>query len=501
MLNKTSALPPRAGGILLHATSLPGQYGIGDLGPGAVHWLDWLSQAGCAIWQILPLGPTGFADSPYQSFSAFAGNHLLISPEILLEQGLLLASEMDPSPALLESRVDFGELIPWKEQLLDMAAASFSSRASSEMLAGYRTFCRVEQAWLDEYALFMAIKREHAGKAWTDWPQPLRDRDSDAIQAAVTAYSAQIQRQKVRQFLFATQWTDLKQAAQRIGISIVGDIPIFVAHDSADVWAHKDLFLLDSEGFPAVVAGVPPDYFSTTGQRWGNPLYNWEHMAGQGYAWWVARLQQVLRHVDCVRLDHFRGFEAYWEIPGTEATAMIGRWMPGPGHALLNRLQDALGGLPIIAEDLGVITEAVIGLRKDYNLPGMKVMQFGFEGGPEDDFLPHRFEEMCVAYTGTHDNDTSLGWYQAAAPDVQDFCRCYLSSDEEHIVWAMIEALWASRAAWTIVPMQDPLGLDTTARMNYPSRSHGNWSWRVGRPQLSDELAGRLRDLNQHHRR
>jgi 4-alpha-glucanotransferase len=501
MLPDFPNLPDRAGGILLHPTSLPSPYGIGDLGPGALSWVQWCSNAGCALWQILPLGPTGYADSPYQSFSAFAGNHLLISPQTLMDQGLLSASAVENVPDFPLKRVTYGRVIPWKETLLDRMAVRFSVQAKPEYYESFITFCDEEQAWLDDYALFMALKREHQGKPWTDWEHELRDRDERALQIARKALKIDIHAQKVRQFLFSEQWFHLKQIALEQGITILGDMPIFVAHDSADVWAHPELFQLDSHGQPLVVAGVPPDYFSTTGQRWGNPLYNWDRIAEHDYDWWVQRLKQALRFVDVVRLDHFRGFEAYWEIPSTEETAIKGRWVPGPGRELLDRLDRALDGLPLVAEDLGFITEEVIRLRKAYNLPGMKVMQFGFEGGMEDEFLPHLYEDGYVAYTGTHDNDTTVGWYDAATPEIQEFCRAYLSSDGEHIAWDMLEALWASVATWAIVPLQDLLELGSDARMNFPSRTYGNWQWRVMQDQLSDVLAKRLLDLNNQHQR
>ena len=501
MLPDFPELPERAGGILLHPTSLPGPYGIGDLGPGAISWVQWLSKAGCSLWQILPLGPTGYADSPYQSFSAFAGNHLLISPQTLMDQGLLSTDDLEVQTDFPMNRVAYGEVIPWKEALLDKTAVRFKELAKPEYLEALNTFCDVEQAWLDDYALFMALKREHRGKPWTDWARELRDRDETALQAAREALKSEIYSQKVRQYLFGEQWFKLKQTALEQGITILGDMPIFVAHDSADVWAHPGLFQLDSDGQPTVVAGVPPDYFSDTGQRWGNPLYNWNRIAEDDFDWWVQRLNQALHFVDVIRLDHFRGFEASWEIPSTEETAIKGRWVPGPGRELLDRLDRELDGLPLVAEDLGVITEGVVELRNAYNLPGMKVMQFGFEGGPDDEFLPHFYEEGYVAYTGTHDNDTTVGWYDAATPEIREFCRSYLSSDGEHIAWDMLEALWSSVAAWAIIPLQDPLELGSDARMNFPSRTHGNWQWRVLHDQLSEPLAKRLLDLNNQHKR
>ncbi len=494
-------LPRRAGGILLHPTSLPGPYGIGDLGPHTYTWLQWVHSSGSSLWQILPLGPTGYADSPYQSFSAFAGNRLLISPELLGEQGLLKAEELVGSPAFPYNQVKYGEVIPWKDRLFDQLSAKFRLRSSVEGVDAFEAFCEDQAYWLEDYALFMAIKHRHGGRPWSTWESTLRDRDPDALDLARDDLTDEIFAQKLSQFFFHEQWFRLKQSARALGICILGDMPLFVAHDSVDVWVHRTYFQLDSNGNPTVVAGVPPDYFSVTGQRWGNPLYDWDALAKDGYDWWIRRVKKTLEMVDVVRLDHFRGLQAYWEIPGSASSAVEGRWVPGPDHALLQALKQALGGLPLIAEDLGVITPEVIALRKDHGLPGMKVMQFGFEAGPEDEFLPHRFEEASVAYTGTHDNDTTEGWYEAAEPEVQAFTRNYLSSSGEHIAWDMIEALWASPAAWTIAPLQDLLGLGSEARMNFPSQTLGNWRWRVSVGQLNQELADRLYRLNIEHSR
>lgn len=501
MFPDSSRLPGRAGGILLHPTSLPGPFGIGDLGPEAIAWLDWLSDAECSIWQILPFGPTGYADSPYQSLSAFAGNHLLISPLSLVAAGLLSPTEIVEIPVFPSSYVHYGKVIPWKEGLLAKVAVDFSDRASSSQLQAFEEYCEEQAFWLDDYAFFMALKHQHKGKPWPLWEQSLRDREVSAVKIATRALAADIEAQKVLQFLFNDQWFSLKQKAVQVGITIIGDMPLYVAHDSADVWAHPHLYALDRSGQPTMIAGVPPDYFSATGQRWGNPLYNWERMAQDRYNWWVARLRTVLRFVDVVRLDHFRGFAAYWEIPNVAKTAVEGQWVPGPGKALLDRLEHALDGLPLIAEDLGVITPEVTALRQAYNLPGMKVMQFGLEAGPQDEFLPHLYEEGCVAYSGTHDNDTTAGWYVAASAEVQAFTRAYLKSDGEHIAWDLIEALWASAAAWTIVPMQDPLELGSEARMNLPGQTHGNWQWRVREQEINEELVDRLQKLNQSHNR
>ena len=486
----------RAGGILLHPTSLPGPHGIGDLGPAAHEWVAWLARAGCRIWQVLPLGPTGYGDSPYQSFSAFAGNPLLISPEALVEDGLLTRGEIDGAPAFSVDRIDFGAVIAWKDRLLTRLTETFGARATREVKEGYQRFRDANRAWLDDFAIFMALKRAHGGAAWTEWPVGLRTRDSEALAESRRGLQAEIEAQSIRQFIFFRPWSALAEAVHASGIELVGDVPIFVAHDSADVWGRPDLFALDASGQPAFVAGVPPDYFSPTGQRWGNPVFRWESMREDGYAWWLRRLQAVLSAVDTVRLDHFRGFEAYWEIPASAPTAETGRWAPGPGAEFLSAVRQALGGLPILAEDLGVITPAVKKLRTDFGLPGMKVLEFAFDGTPDDEFLPHNYPEHCVVYTGTHDNDTVVGWYESAPEESRDFCRRYLARDGTEIAWVLIRAAWSSVARWAIAPLQDVLSLGPQARMNYPSREHGNWGWRVRGEQLTDALADRLAELN-----
>ncbi len=490
-------IPGRAGGILLHPTSLPGRYGIGDLGPEAHGWVRWLQRSRCRLWQTLPLGPTGYGDSPYQSFSAFAGNPLLISPDLLLEERLLTDEELEPVPPFFEGLVDFGAVIEWKEALLARLTDAFASRASAALREAFAVFGEAQADWLDDFAVFMALKRAHAGAPWTEWSAGLRRRDPDAIAAARRELAAEIEAQRVRQFVFFRQWAALSDAAHAAGIQVVGDIPIFVAHDSADVWSHPELFYLDDAGMPTVVAGVPPDYFSPTGQRWGNPLYRWEEMRAYGYAWWLKRLKAVLSQVDIVRLDHFRGFEAYWEVPASAPTAETGSWVPGPGRDLLLAVRSALGELPIIAEDLGVITPGVVELRDSFDLPGMKILQFAFSSEPEHEFLPHNYPVRCVVYTGTHDNDTVVGWYASAPEDSRDFCRRYLGRVGTDIAGDLLRAAWASVAQWALAPLQDLLGLGTEARMNYPSREHGNWGWRVRADQLTDDLADRLASLNE----
>jgi 4-alpha-glucanotransferase len=487
----------RAGGILLHPTSLPGPYGIGDLGASARDWLDWLSSSGCSLWQVLPLGPTGYGDSPYQSFSACAGNPVLISLEGLIEDGLLQVDDISPMPDFPQDRVDYGMVITYHEMLLALASKRFREGSAQHLIDAYRSFCREQAGWLDDFALFMALKSENNGHPWTEWDPSLVNRYPEALDAASIALKSSIEDHRFRQFIFFQQWERIKQQAHDGGISIIGDIPIFVSHDSADVWAHPELFHLDDAGMPTVVAGVPPDYFSPTGQRWGNPLYRWDTMRENGYAWWIQRFKAVLSCVDFVRLDHFRGFEAYWEVPAECPTAEVGRWVKGPGEDFIAVVRTALDDLPIIAEDLGLITPEVEALRDLFDLPGMKILQFGFEGTMAHPFLPHNYPERCVAYTGTHDNDTARGWYDSAGEAHRAFCRKCLSSDGNHIAWDMIQALWSSVAAWVIAPLQDFLELGSEARMNTPGQPSGNWSWRMQERDLNTTLASRLRTFNE----
>jgi 4-alpha-glucanotransferase len=488
-------VPDRLGGILLHPTSLPGPGGIGELGPEAVRWLDWLTACGCGLWQVLPLGPTGYGDSPYQSFSAFAGNHLLISFDLLQQEGLLEAKDLVSQPSFPDDRVDFGPVIAYREGVLRQAAERYRAGAGAHLKQELQEFTSAHAGWLEDYTLFMALKAEHGGAPWTTWEGPLRRRDPEALKAARLRLGSDLEDHRFRQFLFFRQWEAIRREAHARKISLIGDVPIFVAHDSADVWARPELFYLDEAGDPSVVAGVPPDYFSPTGQLWGNPLYRWDVLAQTGYEWWIERFRLVLQLVDVVRLDHFRGFEAYWEVPGGSPTAEKGRWVPGPGAEFLEKLRAAVGGLPIIAEDLGKITPPVIELRDRFGLPGMRILQFGFEGRPEHEFLPHNYPRHCVVYTGTHDNDTVLGWYQSAGEAHRDFARRYLGVDGHDICWDMIRCAWASVAEWAIVPLQDVLGLGAEARMNFPSKAEGNWAWRCPPGALTGPLAGRLQDL------
>ncbi len=483
----------RSAGVLLHPTSLPGPYGIGDLGPQAYRWVDWLAATGCGLWQVLPLGPTGYGDSPYQCFSAFAGNPYLVSPELLLKDGLLLEADLADRPGFPLERVDYGPVIQWKLTLLDRAYEHYKAQSPAALRAEFEAFQAQEFNWLSDFALFMAIKEAQDGVSWEHWPEPLRQRDPQALHQA--RQSEAVQRHAFRQFLFFKQWNALRAYAHSQGLKIVGDTPIFVAYDSADAWAHPNLFYLDERGLPTMVAGVPPDYFSPTGQLWGNPLYHWEVHAKSGYAWWLERLRAIFKQVDFVRLDHFRGFAGYWAVPYGNPTAEIGEWRPGPGKRFFAAIHEALGDLPIIAEDLGVITADVVEMRDSFNLPGMRIFQFGF-GSPQDPFLPHNYVRNCVAYTGTHDNDTVLGWYKTAPRQEQVLARKYLNATARNLPWAMIRLLWASVAGTVVAPLQDLLALGTEARMNFPGKPAGNWGWRVREEELSAELGARLLEFN-----
>jgi len=499
---------PRASGILLHPTSLPSEYGIGDLGQTAYDFVDFLKRSKQTYWQILPLGPTGFGDSPYQCFSAFAGNTNLISPDVLVEEELLTTEEVDDHPEFPEGKIDFGTVIEWKNSLLKKAYERFRLTTSVTLRGSFETFTQQVAFWLDDYALFRAIKMTQGQKSWLDWEKPLRLRDEEAILAAHEELLEEIRAQKFYQFLFFRQWNRVKNYANGAGIKIVGDIPIFVAFDSADVWCNPGEFKLEENGKPKVVAGVPPDYFSKTGQLWGNPIYNWDKMMADGFSWWIERFRFTLKMVDIVRVDHFRGFAASWEVPGGDKTAENGRWVNVPGHQLFQTLKREFGELPVMAEDLGVITPDVEELRDGFGFPGMRILQFAFGGDTGNLDLPHNFIRNSVAYTGTHDNDTTVGWFlsEAGAGSTRDleqikrerkFCLKYLDSDGEEINWDFIRALWASVADTAITPMQDLLGLGTEARMNLPASTSGNWQWRCGEGDLSGEIAERLKELTE----
>jgi 4-alpha-glucanotransferase len=487
----------RASGILLHPTSLPGPDGIGDFGPEAFRWVHFLQESECHLWQILPLGPTGYGDSPYQCFSAFAGNPLLVSPALLLEEGMLTLQDLSDRPSFPVDHVDFGNAITWKLTLLDRAFARFQKIKDKDLAGELQAFQQQEAYWLEDFALFMAIKQANGGGAWSGWPAPLRKRQSKALQQFARENQTAIQRHIFRQFLFFRQWQSLKTFANQCDIQIVGDIPIFVAYDSADAWSHPELFHLDKEGLPKIVAGVPPDYFSPTGQLWGNPLYKWDKHEETGFAWWLERFKASLRMVDIIRLDHFRGFAGYWEVPYGNPTAEIGKWAPGPGKPFFTALKNALGTLPIIAEDLGKITPDVVEMREDFNLPGMRIFQFAFASDSDDPFLPHNYVHNCVAYTGTHDNDTALGYYLTAPEQEKDFMRRYLARSGDDIAWDMIRAIWSSVAVLSIAPMQDFLRLGSQARMNFPGKPSGNWCWRMPADALNPSLVNQIKNLNQ----
>lgn len=491
----------RKSGILLHPTSLPGPYGIGTFGSYAYQWVDFLEKARQRLWQVLPLGPTGYGDSPYQSFSTFAGNPYLIDLPTLVEQGIMAAELLEEMPELAAEAVDYGGVYYWKLPLLQKAAAHFDQHGQPHHQEEFAHFCQEQHGWLDDFALFMALKDAHNGMAWNQWPMPLRSRESDAIAQAVEDYSEAVGAYKFNQWLFYRQWWPLKSYANERGIQIIGDIPIFVAMDSSDAWTHPAEFYLDDEFQPTVVAGVPPDYFSETGQLWGNPLYRWERMAEDGYQWWLKRLQAALQLYDIVRVDHFRGFAGYWEVPAHEETAINGQWRSGPGAPFFETVQQTLGhDLPIIAEDLGEITPDVLALRDQFALPGMKVLQFAFAGGPDNHFLPHNYSPNFVVYTGTHDNDTTVGWFQESSTlEERTTFQRYFGIDgdptPDDIAWAMIAGALRSVAETAIIPLQDLLLLGTEARMNLPGSSENHWAWRFMDGLLSDELAGRLADL------
>jgi 4-alpha-glucanotransferase len=486
----------RSSGILLHPTSFPGPYGIGDIGPFGKCWIDFLAESGTKLWQVLPLGPTGYGDSPYQCFSAFAGNPYLISLDELLRQELLHKDDLTNIPDFNKQKVNYGEVIYWKLDLLNKSFDQFRFTSGKVYHQKAEMFYIRERNWLDDFALFMALKEFHGGKPWTDWPVPYRDRNHEALEVFQDENSYAVERQKYYQFLFFEQWSILKDYANSHGIKIVGDIPIFIAHDSADAWINRDLLYLDDSGQPSVVAGVPPDYFSDTGQLWGNPLYRWEIHAADDYRWWMNRLKAVFSMVDIVRLDHFRGFVNYWEIPVGETTAINGRWVDGPGADFISRVEDELGQLPIIAEDLGEITPEVYQLRDQFNLPGMKILVFAFDSGDSNEFLPHHYPENCVVYTGTHDNDTVLGWFNRIEGDEKAFALKYLKSNGEEISWDLIKAAWSSKAVFAIAPLQDLLGLDNSARMNYPGDPHGNWDWRFLEGDLTPNIKDQLTEIN-----
>jgi 4-alpha-glucanotransferase len=478
---------------------LPTPYGIGDLGPGAFRWIKALSQAGQSWWQILPLGPTGYADSPYQSLSSFAGNTNLLSPDLLFEEELLQRTDL-VGASFPGAVVDYAAVIPFKRHLLKKAWNRFP-QAKQALRTEFDQFREQEASWLEDFALFLALKEAHEDKAWSDWPPEYALREREALIRAAQQLRETMNVHRFGQFLFFRQWQALHEKARECGLRLIGDLPIFVAYDSADVWSHPELFQLDALRRPTVVAGVPPDYFAATGQRWGNPLFDWDALRHTNYAWWIERLRAALRFVDVVRLDHFRGFQAYWEIPADASTAVNGRWAAGPGKELLTALQNALGGLPIIAEDLGFITPDVDLLREQFGLPGMRILQFAFGGAVEPRFLPHNLRRDVVAYTGTHDNDTTLGWYSALTDAERARFLRYAPRADLDPAWELMRLAWASVADCAIAPLQDVLRLGSEARMNEPGTTSGNWRWRFREEQVGAHMTDQLGELTETYAR
>ena len=483
----------RDAGILLHITSLPGPYGIGELGASARRFIDQLSDMHISVWQFLPLGPTAFGDSPYQSLSTFAGNELLIDIGDLVDFGLLYEDEVADLVSLPEQHVDFSALIPIKSRLLTIAASRFGSAADKSVREEYAAFLREhDAAWLRDYALYRVLKSKHGARPWPEWPIEHKNRDATALQAFEQSEFTQIEAVKITQFLFFRQWTALRIYAHQNGVRLFGDLPIYVAMDSADAWANREILRIDNSGNPDCVAGVPPDYFSEDGQLWGNPLYDWAAHAGDNYAWWIDRLRATAELVDLVRIDHFRGFESYWAVPADAETARNGAWEPGPGGAILDAFQEEFEELPIIAEDLGVITPAVEALRDNYNLPGMRVLQFAVS---DTEFDLSHVQENSVCYTGTHDNDTTVGWFRGSPDDIRSAALRLTNGQAETIHTDLIKTAFSSKANLAIAPLQDFLGLGSEARMNIPGVAGGNWRWRILESQLSPNFCDNVASL------
>ncbi|HVP22140.1 MAG TPA: 4-alpha-glucanotransferase [Anaerolineaceae bacterium] len=487
----------RASGILLHPTSLPGRFGIGDMGEAAYRFVDFLANSRQHYWQIMPLGPTSYGDSPYQALSAFAGNPLLINLERLIDEHCLAPWDFGGSPAFPERSVDYGPVINFKQRLLRLSFENFKVYASDVQKKGLASFIDANHSWLDDYTLFASLKDYHGGSSWVSWEQDIATRQPETLKRWRNDLDDLIGFHQYVQFTFFRQWSSLKKYANERGIRIVGDIPLFVAYDSADAWAHQELFYFDTQGKPTVVAGVPPDYFSPTGQLWGNPLYHWDIMAQDGYAWWIARFKAVLQQADIVRLDHFRGFEAYWAVPAGEETAINGKWVQGPGVDLFQAVERALGPVPIIAEDLGLITPEVEALRKALGFPGMKVLQFAFSDDATNLYLPHNYESNCVVYTGTHDNDTSLGWFSTLNEKDRMAVQLYLGGCVHELNWDMVRLAFMSVAHTAIIPLQDVLSVGSEGRMNTPGRSSGNWGWRFLQDMLTAAACDRLKALTE----
>jgi 4-alpha-glucanotransferase len=492
---------------MLHPTSLPGGYGIGDLGDEAFRFVDFLAEARQTYWQILPLGPTGFGDSPYQCVSAFAGNTLLISPDKLIEEGLIAVGDLPEMSTEVVGEADFDAVRAWKDEVLPKAYAGYKRIAGDGFRREFDAFCRLNCFWLDDYALFCAIRAVNGRKPWQQWPEEFKLRDAVALQTERVRLSEDVEAEKFYQFLFFRQWSAVREYAGRNGVRLIGDIPFFVALDSADVWCNQDKFKLDPDGSAEVLAGVPPGYVSKTGQLWGNPIYDWDAMREDGFHWWTARVHSTLERVDIVRLDHFRGFVAEWEVPGKDETAENGRWVSVPGKELFAAMESSLGCLRVIAGDVGDIAPEIRDLCDGFGFPGMRILQFAFGGDAGNVDLPHNYVRNCVAYTGTHDNDTVTGWFDTQAGTFAengrkptpafDHCLKYFGSDGKEIHWDFIRAVWASVAKTAIVPMQDLLGLGNEARMNMPAIERGNWRWRMNLYSISDETIERLAEMTE----
>ena len=493
-----NTLQPRYSGILAHPTSFPTPYGIGDLGDCAKAFIDFLHKAGQTLWQVLPLGHTGFGNSPYQSYSSFAGQPILISPDELIKEGLLTKKDVEPIPEWESAfKVEYDKVITYKHKLFRLAFATFKKNHTHHLHSAYQQWVNAHE-WVHDYALFMALKEYHDGIPWQEWEEELCHPDETVKKIWCEKLADDVYYYCFLQFLFFRQWFALKEYANNLGISIIGDIPIFVASDSCDVWANQHLFQLAKDGYPSCVAGVPPDYFSATGQLWGNPLYDWKVHKKEGYAWWIRRVEHQLALCDYLRIDHFRGFVAYWSVPFGEETAVNGKWVKGPGKDLFRSIQNALGNeLPIIAEDLGIITPEVEKLRDDFAFPGMKVLQFAFDDTKENAFLPHYYPYNCVCYTGTHDNDTTLGWFRNIREDSKQRLLLYTRTDGHDISWDLIRLAFSSVAKMTIFPLQDIMGMDSDARMNIPGKAENNWEWRYIEELLKDDYAAGLRELSQ----
>ncbi len=477
----------RKSGILLHITSLPGKYGIGTLGKEAFDFIDFLNDSEQKIWQILPIGPTGYGNSPYQTYSAFAGNPLLISLEKLMKEGLI--DKINSNENFNPQKVEFNKVIPFKEKILFQAFENFDLKNKN-----FIQFCNNEKYWLDDYSLFMALKKYFENKPWTEWDKDIRNRKKESILTYEKNLFASINFYKFTQYVFYKQWSELKKYANSKNVEIVGDIPIFVAFDSADAWANTNIFDLDENNNPKNIAGVPPDYFSSTGQLWGNPLYNWKNLEANNFHWWILRIKKMLSFFDIIRIDHFRGFESFWAVPFGSENAINGKWIKAPGKKLFTEIKKQLGELPIIAEDLGIITKEVENLRDEFDFPGMKILQFAFDSGPDNAYLPHNFIKNCVVYTGTHDNDTTLGWYNKLTTQHKKSVDDYINSNDD-ICWRMIKLAWNSKANIAIAPLQDFLCLDSNSRMNVPGKADGNWEWRFLKNSLDDFLAKKIRNI------